>query len=150
MHFIWHTPCRTTKRNCKEHEYSSLLEYYTLLTSKYSSYQYLEESTGQAVQESSQVAWLFLILYIFFEKTMQMLFHKILVTYTSSFLTSFFSLVCLLFLWLLSEKCPLFLLQIYGNHNQLHILETSRNLIHVYLQSRQTYWCPYVQDMCHT
>jgi len=90
MHFIWHTSCRTTKRNCKEHEYSSLLECYTLLTSKESSYHYLEESTGQAVQESSQVAWLFLILNIFFEMTMQMLFHKILVIYMSSFLTSFF------------------------------------------------------------
>ena len=41
----------------------------------------------------------------------------ILVIYMSPILTSPFSLVCLLFLWLLSVQCPLFLLWIYGNNN---------------------------------
>jgi hypothetical protein len=71
---------------------------------------------GQAVQETSEVTWLFFILYIFFDVTMLMLFHKILVVYMSSFLT-FFHWYIVFFLWSPSVKCPLFLLWIYGNHN---------------------------------
>jgi hypothetical protein len=105
----------------------------------------LEESTGQAVQESSQVAWFFLILYISFEMTLQMIFLKIL----SSFLTSFFHWY-VFFSVVVQCEMSSFLLWIYGNHNPVtHLINFMK--FNPYLSSKQAdIWCPYVQDMCST
>jgi hypothetical protein len=53
-------------------------------------------------------------------------------------------------LWSSRVKCPLFLLWIYGNHNPVTNLRNFIKFNSYYLQSRQIFWCPCVQDMCHT
>ena len=65
MHCIWHTSCRTTKRNCKKHEYSSFLECYTLLTSNYSSYQYSFFTGMSSSLWSSSVKYPLFLLWIY-------------------------------------------------------------------------------------